>query len=102
MAFVKIGGLKFKVREVAELYDNDLKLEGDINYNNQTIRIEKKNMQGTKDMVLIHEVMHGLIALGVSRDLGGNEDFILQLSHNLYATMRDNPKLFIDIIQRKV
>ena len=102
MSYVKIGGLKFKVKEVVGLVDGDNGLLGEINYTNQIIRLEKFNEPFHKDLVMLHEVMHGLITLGINAELGSDEPFIRSLSHGLYALMRDNPKLFTDMIQRKV
>ena len=102
MTFVKIGGMKYSIKEKAELYEDDLKLEGLIDYRDLTICLEKNNKVNTKDMVLVHEIMHGLITNSVNRDLGSDENFILALSHGIYALLRDNPKLFDEIIHRKI
>lgn len=101
MSYVKIGGLKFKVKEVKGLVDGDAGLLGEIDYLKQVIRLEKVNEPFHKDLVTLHEVMHGLITLGINAELGSDEPFIRQLSHGMYALLRDNPKLFIDIIQRQ-
>lgn len=103
MAYAKIGGLKFRIQIVKNLQSNkdDTELLGDINYYDQTIRLEKELPQQTKDMVLIHELMHGLFTLGIDRDLGANENFILTFSHALHALMMDNQKLFLEILNHK-
>jgi hypothetical protein len=101
MFSIKIGGLRFKVKEEVDMTTGDQKLDGDINYPEQVIRIERNNKVQIKDMVLLHEMMHGLFTLGVNREMGNDEVFIMVLSHQLYGMIRDNPKVFIDIAQRK-
>jgi hypothetical protein len=100
MTSVKIGGLRFALKEERDIYADEQKIDGDINYKNQTIRLEKVNPPETKDMILLHEILHGMFTLGINRDMGNDENFIMVVGYQLYSVMRDNPKLFIDMIQR--
>ena len=102
MASVKIGGFRFKIKEEDNVYSGDMKLDGDINYPELVIRLERSNPQIIKDLVLLHEIMHGVFTLSINREMGGDEAFIMQVADRLYALIRDNPKMFVDIAQRKV
>lgn len=98
---IKIGSFRFRLQEVNGLQDGDQKLDGDIKYDNQVIRLEKQNSQILKDLTIIHEAVHGMLTLGVSRDLGNDEALVSLIAYNLYNFLRDNSKLVKDIVDRK-
>ena len=78
---VKISGLLYTVKEVDDhLWTN----WGRIDHQKQTIFIDKTTTQEQKEIVLIHEVIHGILTQSLN-ETEHDEKMITCLSNGLWA-----------------
>lgn len=86
---IKILGIEYELEEVEQV-DKNQRLFGEINFVNQTIRIERGLSADRKKQVLLHEILHGICEqLGIE-DINNNENLIQSLSSSLYQVLKDN------------
>lgn len=64
---------------------------GEIEYDDQVIRLNKNYGDEQKKATLIHEILHGISNMYT---LDMTEDLITKLANALYIVMKDNPNLF--------
>lgn len=84
---VDIMGLIYRVEEV-DIVNKFIPRNGEIDFQNQVIRIDKGLTEDRKAVVLIHEVLHGeLEALGLS-EICDNENMVQSLAIALYHTIK--------------
>ena len=86
---IKIGGKKFKVKFIKGLVSDDsgIKLNGYINYQKSTIDIEKNLDKQAQEIVILHEIIHGVL------DHAGQEHdevCVDIISRGIYQVLRDN------------
>lgn len=83
---IDILGVPYKILPV-DVVNNQAMLLGEINYKNQTIRIDKSLPAERFDEVLLHEILHG-VSEAVGLDDLLSESDIQALGRGLYATLR--------------
>ncbi len=89
MKTINILGHNYKIEEVEQV-DKNQRLFGEINYVDQTIKIEKGLTPDKKFEVLIHEIIHGIFeALGFEEE-NKNEHLIQVLANALYQILKLN------------
>ncbi len=90
---VKIGGLIYKVELVDMPDPEDADCNGLIVYRDQSIKIRKGMGKDYTELVLIHEMFHGITEhLHISWG-DENEHVVSQVAAVLYQTLKDNKKL---------
>lgn len=60
MEKVKIMATDYKIEEVEQI-DKDRRILGEIDYINQTIKLEKGLPNELKKEILLHEILHGIL-----------------------------------------
>lgn len=89
MEKVKILGIEYELKEVEQVNKNQ-RLFGEIDFVNQTIKIEKGLSDDRKKQVLLHEILHGICEqLGIE-EINNNENLIQSISSSLYQVLKDN------------
>lgn len=93
---VKIGPIVYQVTEVESLQDTREDgsvrwLNGQILYNDETIKVESKNSHRQQACCLLHEASHAMLYQGGLDDI--DEKVSINLGYSLYALIRDNPDL---------
>lgn len=84
---VDIMGLIYSIEEV-DVVNKMIPRNGEINFQDQTIKIDKELTDDRKAIVLVHEVIHGeLEALGIE-DFYNNENVVQSLAIALYHTFK--------------
>jgi len=91
---VKIGVIDYAVSTVTDLKrkEDGAMLYGYINHLDQKIDVEEKMSITMQQIALIHEVLHGIVhQSGVISD--DEEQFVIAISHGIYALLKQNPDL---------
>ena len=89
---IKILGLDYKVEKVTYI-SRDGFLIGEIDHEQQIIKIVEAITDERATITLIHEMIHGILAsLGHNAE-HENETLIQGLSTSLYQCFKDNPQL---------
>ena len=97
---VKIGALQYDVKETVDLkrVEDGAMLYGYIHHLTQQIEVEKEMTAPIQKIALLHEILHGIIhQSGIISD--DEEQFIIAISHGLYALLRDNPHVIQYIVE---
>lgn len=87
---IRIGGIDFTVKEVADLKDGNQGLNGWIRYNESEIHVEEKLGPQMKRATVWHEVFHGVLEQAAVKH---NEQLIEVLAYGIVQVLRDNPWL---------
>lgn len=94
-ATVKIGWRNYTIKMVEERRDETGQiLDGEIDFANQLIYIDKNQNMDEQIVAFFHEVIHGIFKNQCHSDWGNNEDLVEAISEGLFQLMLDNPKLF--------
>ena len=91
---IKIGWKEYTVEntEVRErLVAVSDECYGEIDYNENVIRLNDKYNEERKKATLIHEVLHGISEMYT---LDMSEDLVTKLADALYTVIKDNPEIF--------
>lgn len=89
---IDILGINYKVEEVDQVDKNE-RLFGEINYIDQTIKIEKDLTDERKIQVLIHEITHG-ICEQLNIEVVNKEEHLVQIFANgVYQVFKRNKDL---------
>lgn len=92
---VKIGWRNYTVKMIDERRDETGQiLDGEIDFSNRIIYIDKTQNIDEQIVVFLHEVVHGIFKSQCHSDWGDNEDLIEAVSEGIFQLMKDNPKLF--------
>lgn len=84
---IDILGLIYQVNEV-DVVNKFIPRNGEIDFQNQIITIDKNLSDDKKCIVLLHEIIHGeLEALGID-EICDNENVIQSLASTLYHTFK--------------
>lgn len=67
---------------------------GEIDYDNEKIRISSKYSQKQQNQTFLHELIHGIFDKLDFIDLRRDERLVNQLSITLYEVILDNPHIF--------
>ena len=94
---VQIGGFVYAVEYIADLRDDDGKLDGRIHHGKTRIQLETALGDQALDQTLIHETLHAIF-----NQMGNlyliKETELDALAHHLYQFIRDNPRLIRRIL----
>lgn len=89
---VNILGLNYEILKVNQI-DKDTRIIGQIDYLNQTIKIENGLNEEKEKVTLIHETIHGILhQLGF--DEQSDEKLIQSLATGLYQVLKENKTIF--------
>lgn len=91
---IKIGWKEYEIEQVDEkgqLIVDAGTCYGEIEYDDQVIRLNKNYGDEQKKATLIHEILHGISNMYT---LDMTEDLVTKLANALYIVMKDNPNLF--------
>lgn len=83
---ISILGLVYDVREV-EVVDKSNPCYGEINYQDQVIKIDKGLTSERKGMVLMHEVLHGVLEAIGQNELNNDENAVQSIASALYHVL---------------
>ena len=91
---VQIGPVKYIVKEVKGLANpQGINCYGRHKYDDRTIEIDKEIDPKVKNVILFHEVLHGLMCCQeVDLDYEKEEHVVKNLTHGLVKFMQDNPE----------
>ena len=98
---IEIDGCNFEVMYTKEpiIVDNKT-CYGRIDYDSATILIDDDVADYTKNVSLVHEIIHGILdARGFYKE-SADEDFVEQVARCLYSTLLHSPDL-IKLIQKE-
>lgn len=86
---INILGLTYQVNEVAVVNKGNPR-QGEINFMEQVIRIDSSMLADRKNIVLLHEIIHGICEqLGLD-EIGDNEHTVQSLASALHQVLHDN------------
>jgi len=88
---IKIGPINFEVVYTKNLFDDNKKLDGNIQYSRCTIEIEENSSVQHQRQVLWHEIIHGILTqAGV--DLGKQTETVCDaVAYGIMDVLDDNP-----------
>ena len=98
---IEIDGCNFEVMYTKEpiIVDNKT-CYGRIDYDSATILIDDDVADYTKNVSLLHEIVHGILdARGFYKE-SADEDFVEQVARCLYSTLLHSPNL-VKLIQKE-
>jgi len=95
MKSVRIAGINYSI----DVCDPSQMLDGgrlgEADFNRQAIRINNTVTEQTKQIAIIHEVLH---MIDHAYGTGLSEDQIVKLTHGVVQCVKDNPTFFNHII----
>lgn len=83
---INILGVTYKIKEV-KVVNKHTPRNGEINFCNQTIKIDKSLPDDKKRQVLLHEILHGICELLGMDDIGDDEHVIQSLATALHHVL---------------
>lgn len=86
---VKIMATEYEVVEVDQI-DKYERLLGQINYSEQTIKIDKGISEDLKMETLLHEILHGVLEKLGLNDINDNEQKVQSIATTLYLVLKEN------------
>lgn len=86
---LKIMATEFLVEEVEQI-DKYERLLGQINYTEQTIKIDKNISEDMKQEVLIHEILHGVLEKLGYEEINDDEQKVQSIASTLYLVLKEN------------
>lgn len=89
---VKIMATDYKIEEVEQI-DKDRRILGEIDYINQTIKLEKGLPNELKKEFLLHEILHGILEKLGFDALNNDEQKVQSIASTLYLVLKDNANL---------
>lgn len=99
---VEIDGCNFEVMYTKEPIIVDSKAcYGSIDYDASTISIDNSVSEYTKNVSLLHEIVHGILDSRGFHEESSDEELVEQTARCLYATLLHSPDL-IKLIQKEV
>ena len=98
---IEIDGCNFEVMYTKEpiIVDNKT-CYGSIDYDTSTISIDANVSEYTKNVSLLHEIVHGILDARGFHEESSDEKLVEQTARCLYATLRHSPDL-IKLIQKE-
>ncbi len=87
---IDILGIPYKVIEVEQVDKTNYLVDGEIDYDKQTISIKKEMQKERKNEVLWHEILHGICEHLSIGELQKNEHLIQCLGNALYQVQKRN------------
>ena len=98
---IEIDGCNFEVMYTKEpiIVDNKT-CYGRIDYDSATILIDDAVADYTKNVSLVHEIIHGILDARGFYEESADEDFVEQVARCLYSTLLHSPDL-LKLIQKE-
>ena len=98
---IEIDGCNFEVMYTKEpiIVDNKT-CYGRIDYDSATILIDDAVADYTKNISLVHEIIHGILDARGFYEESADEDFVEQVARCLYSTLLHSPDL-VKLIQKE-
>ena len=98
---IEIDGCNFEVMYTKEpiIVDNKT-CYGRIDYDSATILIDDAVADYTKNVSLVHEIVHGILDARGFYEESADEDFVEQVARCLYSTLLHSPDL-VKLIQKE-
>lgn len=98
---IEIDGCNFEVLYSKEpiIVDNKT-CYGRIDYDSATILIDDDVADYTKNVSLVHEIVHGILDARGFYEESSDEDFVEQVARCLYSTLLHSPDL-VKLIQKE-
>ena len=98
---IEIDGCNFEVLYTKEpiIVDNKT-CYGRIDYDSATILIDDAVADYTKNVSLVHEIIHGILDARGFYEESADEDFVEQVARCLYSTLLHSPDL-VKLIQKE-
>ena len=98
---IEIDGCNFEVMYTKEpiIVDNKT-CYGRIDYDSATILIDDDVADYTKNVSLLHEIIHGILDSRGFHEESADEDFVEQIARCLYSTLLHSPDL-VKLIQKE-
>ena len=98
---IEIDGCNFEVLYSKEpiIVDNKT-CYGRIDYDSATILIDDAVADYTKNVSLVHEIIHGILDARGFYEESADEDFVEQVARCLYSTLLHSPDL-VKLIQKE-
>jgi hypothetical protein len=88
---IKIGSRKYKVEMQERIVGDDgVRLAGEINHNQLTIKLDPDRADDAVREVLLHEVLHGVLDSNADDP---EEVFVMRTATLLSTVMLDNPEM---------
>lgn len=98
---VEIDGCNFEVIYCKEPIVVDGKAcYGSIDYDSSTISIDNNVSEYTRNVSLLHEIVHGILDSRGFHEESSDEDFVEQVARCLYSTLLHSPDL-VKLIQKE-
>lgn len=91
---VKIGYKEYEIVKEPEIINLPEELMGQINFQEEKIRISTKYSQNQQNQSFLHELVHGILEKLSLRELNDNETIVDQIATTLYEVILDNPHIF--------
>jgi len=92
---IKIGWRNYIVKSCEDKRDEGGNLlNGEIDYTNHIISVDKNLSEDEKIVTLIHEMTHGIFHNQGNLKWRDNENLICAISEGLFQIIKDNPKVF--------
>jgi hypothetical protein len=92
---VRIGGIDYSVQSKEYVIDDNVAMRGRITYSPALIELDAKMAIDVIYETLLHEVFHGI---STQQNLDLSENIVESLGQNMYAFLKNNPKLLSDIL----
>lgn len=86
---LKILATEYKVEEVEQI-DKYQRLLGQIEYTEQTIKIDKNISEDMKKETLIHEILHGILEKLGYEELNEDEQKVHSIAATMYLVLKEN------------
>ena len=86
---IKILATEYEVEEVEQI-DKYERLLGQINYEEQRIKIDKSISEDMKKETLIHELLHGILEKLGYTDLNEDEQKVHSIASTMYLVLKEN------------
>lgn len=86
---LKILATEYKVEEVEQI-DKYQRLLGQIEYAEQTIKIDKNISEDMKKEILIHEILHGVLEKLGYDEINEDEQKVHSIASTMYLVLKEN------------
>ena len=86
---VKILATEYNVQEVEQI-DKYQRVLGQIEYEEQTIKVDKNISEDMKKETLIHEIIHGILEKLGYTELNEDEQKVHSIASTMYLVLKEN------------
>lgn len=92
---VKIMATEYDLEEVEQI-DKYQRLLGQIDYVEQTIKIDKNISEDMKKEVLLHEILHGILEKLGFEGINSDEQKVHSIASTMYLVLKENNFISLD------